>query len=100
MFIEILTLFFGIVLFGMVILINNMPSKNIDREDIKTASTVAFFSGLFIMGGLIMCDEAQRPSSIDVYRNKTDLQIEYKIVNNDTINIDSTVVFKQNILSK
>lgn len=31
---------------------------------------------------------------IDVYRGKTELQIKYIIINNDTVNCDSTVVWK------
>jgi hypothetical protein len=34
------------------------------------------------------------PSAIDVYRGKTDLEIQYTIKNNDTISCDTTVVFK------
>lgn len=31
---------------------------------------------------------------IDVYRGKTELQVKYVIINNDTISCDSTVVWK------
>lgn len=34
------------------------------------------------------------PEAIDVYRGDTELKIEYRIVNNDTTSVDSTVVFK------
>ena len=34
------------------------------------------------------------PTAIDVYRGKTDLEIQYTIRNNDTISCDTTVVFK------
>jgi hypothetical protein len=38
--------------------------------------------------------EKQIPKAIDVYRNKTELEVNYTIKNNDTINVDSLVVFK------
>lgn len=34
------------------------------------------------------------PEAIDVYRGDTELKIEYRIVNNDTTSVNSTVVFK------
>lgn len=34
------------------------------------------------------------PKAVDVYRGNTELKIEYRIVNNDTTSVDSTVVFK------
>ena len=34
------------------------------------------------------------PEAIDVYRNKTELKVKYVIENNDTIQSDTTVVFK------
>lgn len=37
------------------------------------------------------------PKAIDVYRGKTELKLEYTIVDKDTVSVDSTVVFKQNI---
>lgn len=40
------------------------------------------------------------PKAIDVYRGKTELELKYTIVRGDTLSIDSTVVFKQNVLSK
>ena len=41
------------------------------------------------------CDaENSIPKAIDVYRNKTELEVNYTIKNNDTISVDSLVVFK------
>lgn len=34
------------------------------------------------------------PKAIDVYRNKTELEVNCTIKNNDTISVDSLVVFK------
>lgn len=38
--------------------------------------------------------EKSIPKAIDVYRNKTELNVNYTIKNNDTISVDSLVVFK------
>ena len=38
--------------------------------------------------------EKSIPKAIDVYRNKTELEVNYTIKNNDTISVDSLVVFK------
>lgn len=37
------------------------------------------------------------PSAIDVYRNNTELKIQHVIENNDTIQSDTTVLFKNHI---
>ena len=48
-----------------------------------------------IMGMYTMYSaEKSIPKAIDVYRNKTELEVNYTIKNNDTINVDSLVVFK------
>jgi hypothetical protein len=48
-----------------------------------------------IMGMYTMyAAEKSIPKAIDVYRNKTELEVNYTIKNNDTINVDSLVVFK------
>jgi hypothetical protein len=48
-----------------------------------------------IMGMYTMyAAEKSIPKAIDVYRNKTELEVNYTIKNNDTISIDSLVVFK------
>ena len=45
-----------------------------------------------IAAGLEMWDK--KPDAIDVYRNKTELQITYKIKGIDTLSRDTVVVFK------
>ena len=42
----------------------------------------------------IYAAEKSIPKAIDVYRNKTELEVNYIIKNNDTISVDSLVVFK------
>lgn len=44
----------------------------------------------------IVLNETNDINPLDIYRNKTELQITYKIVNNDTISCDSIVVYKNN----
>ena len=39
-------------------------------------------------------DECKNIGALEVYRNNTELKIKYEIINNDTINCDSIVVFK------
>ena len=34
------------------------------------------------------------PKAIDVYRGKTDIEIQYTVRHNDTISCDTTVIFK------
>ena len=48
-----------------------------------------------VMGMYTMYDaEKSIPKAIDVYRNKTELEVNYTIKNSDTISVDSLVVFK------
>ena len=48
-----------------------------------------------IMGMYTMYSaEKSIPKAIDVYRNKTELEVNYTIKNSDTISVDSLVVFK------
>ena len=48
-----------------------------------------------IMGMYTMyAAEKSIPKAIDVYRNKTELEVNYTIKNSDTISVDSLVVFK------
>lgn len=46
---------------------------------------------IFVMNSRLTPKE---PEAIDVYRNNTELKIQHVIENNDTIQSDTTVVFK------
>lgn len=67
----------------------------------QNAST-AFGHGVFIgmllaimLGSGVMISLLEKdPKAIDVYRGKTDIEIQYTIRHNDTISCDTTVVFK------
>lgn len=67
-----------------LILLDNCP-----RRDIY--SLICVLSSMML--GVVFCnlDEASTPQAIDVYRGNTTLQITYQ----DTIPIDSVVVWKQ-----
>lgn len=55
---------------------------------------LAFFLGVvgayIISGGIMMYDESNKPTAMEVYQGKTTLEITYK----DGIPVDSIVVFK------
>lgn len=46
------------------------------------------------IGAAAMIIEINGVHPLDVYAGKTELQVTYKIINNDTISCDSIVVFK------
>ena len=47
--------------------------------------------GAYVLsGGVMMYDEGNKPTAMDVYQNKTTLEITYR----DSIPVDSVVVFK------
>lgn len=85
-----LVLFFG----GLIALI-----KSSIYDAVTTLGAVGGFVITFLGGGLLSFlifggNDETKPNAIDVYRDKTTLQITYKIVDNDTIDIDSCVVWK------
>ena len=47
-----------------------------------------------LIGASAIITETNGIYPLDVYAGKTELQITYKIINNDTISCDSIVVFK------
>lgn len=53
----------------------------------------ALFTIMLVPGVMELVSEKD-PKAIDVYRGKTDIEIQYTIRNNDTISCDTTVVFK------
>lgn len=65
-------------------------------------ATTAFGYGLFmgtlitvaLVPGVMTLVLEKDPKSIDVYRGKTDIEIQYTIRHNDTISCDTTVIFK------
>lgn len=57
-------------------------------------AVIGIVMGMYTMYDAVCDAETSIPKAIDVYRNKTELEINYTIKNNDTINVDSLVVFK------
>jgi preprotein translocase subunit SecF len=67
-------------------------------KDCSNSFTIGVISGLLsaviiAIPVAIMIDK-KTPSAIDVYRNNTELKIQHVIENNDTIQSDTTIVFK------
>ena len=63
---------------------------------LSDASGLAFFLSVIgaylLSGGIMMYQESCKPTAIDVYKNKTTLEITYR----DGVPVDSVVVFKNN----
>lgn len=93
-----------IILFVVVLavsIVNGLIEISIENKfgkDCSNGFTIGVISGfvsalLITIPVAIMIDKTT-PSAIDVYRNKTELKVKYVIENNDTIQSDTTVVFK------
>lgn len=72
---------------------------NIVAYSSKNHINYGFSLALIIISSILigigaMITEINGVHPLDVYAGKTELQITYKIVNNDTISCDSIVVFK------
>lgn len=57
----------------------------------KTIGSIFGSTFLIILGILVLDSE---PKAIDVYRGKTELQINMKVINDKAVPIDSVVVWK------
>jgi preprotein translocase subunit SecF len=93
-----------IILFLVVLVVSiangliEISIENKSGKDCSNSFTIGVMSGLLsaviiAIPFLIIIDK-KTPSAIDVYRNKTELKVKYVIENNDTIQSDTTVVFK------
>jgi hypothetical protein len=72
-------------------------ATNVKQEDFLIGFLTCFLLGV---GTAVVCITGleiwdPQPDAIDVYRNKTELEIIYKVVGIDTLSRDTTVVFKQ-----
>lgn len=90
---EIVILIFSIIfillgVIGLAIICRQSKSKIQDLTPIFITTLIA---GVFLLTMFIFL---QDPSAMDVYRNKTELQITYKVQGLDTLQRDTTVVFK------
>ena len=64
--------------------------KNNAGVHVICGAVIGVVMGMYTMYSV----ENSIPKAIDVYRNKTELEVNYTIKNNDTISVDSLVVFK------
>ena len=98
MLIHIIILF---VVVSAVAVTNGIIEISIENKfgkDCSNSFTIGVISGLLsaviiAIPVAIMIDK-KTPSAIDVYRNNTELKIQHVIENNDTIQSDTTIVFK------
>lgn len=100
-------LIYIIILFVVVLAVsiaNGLIEISIENKfgkDCSNSFTIGVMSGLLsavilAIPFLIITDKTT-PNAIDVYRNNTELKIQHVIENNDTIQSDTTVVFKNHI---
>lgn len=65
-------------------------------KEVLTVIVFIVFVVCLVLSIIFLCRNNEKlPEAIDVYRNKTELQINYKIVGNDTIITDSVVIYKR-----
>ena len=95
---HIIILFVVVAAFAVTNGIIEMSIENKFGKDCSNSFTIGVISGfgsalLIAIPVAIMVDK-KTPSAIDVYRNNTELKIQHIIENTDTIQSDTTVVFK------
>ena len=93
-----------IILFVVVLAVsiaNGLIEISIENKfgkDCSNGFTIGVMSGLLsaiiIAIPIAIIVDKTTPDAIDVYRNDTELKIQYVIENNDTIQSDTTIVFK------
>lgn len=87
-----------VVLAIAVILFYDFRVTKLYGQNASTAFGHGLFIGMLIVTALVPGVATlvleKDPTAIDVYRGKTDIEIQYIIKNNDTISCDTTVVFK------
>lgn len=68
-------------------------------KDCSNSFTIGVMSGLLsallIAIPVAIIIDKTTPNAIDVYRNNTELKIQHVIENNDTIQSDTTVIWKE-----
>ena len=93
-----------IILFVVVLAVsiaNGLIEISIENKfgkDCSNGFTIGVMSGLLsaviIAIPIAIIVDKKTPDAIDVYRNNTELKIQHIIENNDTIQSDTTIVFK------
>lgn len=88
---NIILLVIGFILFAIGVFALYSKLNNIyDYFIIIMTFTVSISCILIYIG-----NKCKDVGALEVYRNNTELKITYEIVNNDTINCDSVVIFKK-----
>jgi len=77
-----------LIIIGIILMISSAVSYAYEIHGIDIFA--AIFGTFLICVGVIYNDIDDNPTALDVYRNKTTLEITYR----DSIPIDSVVVFK------
>lgn len=94
----IIILFVVVVLVSVVNGIIEISIENKFGKDCSNGFVIGVMSGLLsaviIAFPVLIIVDKTTPNAIDVYRNNTELKIQHIIENNDTIQSDTTVVFK------
>ena len=89
-----------VVLAVFVILSYDLRVTKLYGQNASTTFGYGLFIGVMIAIMLLpgvmalVFEKNPTPKAIDVYREKTDIEIQYTIRNNDTISCDTTVIFK------
>lgn len=77
-----------LIIAGLILLVISLICLFVDRGD--WAFSLGVIGAYILSGGILMHQESFKPTAMDVYQNKTTLEITYK----DGVPIDSVVVFK------
>lgn len=80
----------ALILIGLIMIIIGVICLFIDANG--SAFLLGVIGAYFLSGGIMMYQESYKPTAMDVYQEKTTLEITYK----DGIAVDSVVVFKNN----
>ena len=92
---NIIVIIVSILICCICIVVNVYSCKdNINIDYIFSLALIIISSSLVSIS--IVINEVNGVNPLDVYRNKTELQITYKIINNDTVKCDSIVIYKNN----
>ena len=87
-----------VVLAIAVILFYDFRVTKLYGQNASTAfghgAVIGMLFTLMLVPGVMTLLLEKDVKAIDVYRGKTDIEIQYTVRNNDTISCDTTVVFK------
>lgn len=75
---------------GLILIIIGIGLNIYDGPEVKSYSVVVMCGIILVSVSFTLLIERKKPSALDVYRGKTTLTVTYQ----DTIPIDSTVIFK------